>query len=358
MSKAREGSEGPAGCLAPGRHRSATQRAGRERWVATRFRMLVFLIAAGAVGVGGACPARAQAYPDKPIRMILPFPPGGGTDSLARVILPRMGQAMGQVFVIDNRPGAAGNLAGETVARSAPDGYTLLMASSTGVTAAQSLYKLPYDPVRDLTPITQFATAPFILAVHPAVQARSVSELVALAKAKPGSLNYASGGIGSPLHLSAELFKSRTGVDIVHVAYKGGVPAVMAVLGGEAHIIFGSVASSLPQIRVGKLRALALTALRRSPLLPELPTLDESGFAGYNVQTWNAFDAPAGTPRRIVMRVHDETLTALRAPEMIELVNKIGYTPTGTTPEEYGRIKRAEAAMWAKVIRDAHIRAE
>ena len=246
--------------------------------------LLRVLIAVTAVLLAGTRPCHAQIYPDKPIRMVLPFPPGGGTDSLARVILPRMGHAMGQVFVIDNRAGAGGNLAGETVARSAADGYTLLMASSTGVTAAQSLYKLPYDPVKDLAPITQFATAPFILAVHPSVQAKNVSELVALAKAKPGSLNYASGGIGSPLHLNAELFRSRAGVDIVHVAYKGGVPAAMAVLAGEAQIIFGSVASSLPQIRVGKLRALALTALKRSPLMPELPTLDESGFAGYNVQ--------------------------------------------------------------------------
>jgi len=320
--------------------------------------LLRVLIAMAAVLLVGTSAGHAQTYPDKPIRMVLPFPPGGGTDSLARIILPRMGQAMGQVFVIDNRAGAAGNLAGETVARSAPDGYTLLMASSTGVTAAQSLYKLPYDPVRDLVPITQFATAPFILAVHPSVQAKSVSELVALAKAKPGSLNYASGGIGSPLHLSAELFRSRAGVEIVHVAYKGGVPAAMAVLAGEAQIIFGSVAASLPQIRVGKLRALALTALKRSPLMPELPTLDESGFAGYNVQAWAAFDAPAGTPRNIVRRVHDETLKAMRAPDIIELMNKIGYAPTGTTPEQYGEIKRTEAAMWAKVIKDANIRAE
>jgi tripartite-type tricarboxylate transporter receptor subunit TctC len=357
MAEGREGRAHQAGRVTVSfdrkRFRARSARAMQDRFV----RAMSPLVAVGTMLLGPGA-AHAQTYPDKPIRMMLPFPPGGGTDSLARVILPRMGQAMGQVFVIDNRPGAGGNLAGETVARSAPDGYTLLMASSTGVTAAQSLYKLPYDPVKDLAPITHFATAPFILAVHPSVQAKTVSELVALAKAKPGSLNYASGGIGSPLHLSAELFKSRAGVSIVHIAYKGGVPAAMAVLAGEAQIIFGSVASSLPQVRAGKLRPLALTASKRSPLMPELPTLDESGFPGFNVQTWNAFDAPAGTPRNVITRIHDETLKALRAPDIVELMSKIGYSPTGTTPEQYAEIKRTEAAMWAKLIRDANIRAE
>lgn len=305
-----------------------------------------------------ASPAIAQTYPDKPIRILLPFPPGGGTDSVARVILPRMGHALGQPFVIDNRPGAGGSVAGEIAAKSAPDGYTLFMGSSTGITAAPSLYKLPYDPIRDFAPVTQLATASFMLAVHSSLPAKNVSELIAFAKAKPGALNYASGGIGSPLHLAAELFKSRARVDIVHVAYKGGVAAATAVLSGEAQVIFGSFASSLAQMRTGKLRALAVTGLKRSALTPELPTLDESGFPGFNVQAWNSFEAPAGTPRNIISRLHDETVKVLRMPDILELMNKIGYTPTGTTPEQYAKIKRTESAMWAKLIKDANIRPE
>lgn len=303
-------------------------------------------------------PSIAQTYPDKPIRMVLPFPPGGGTDSLARVILPKMSQALGQPIVIDNRPGAGGIVAAEIVAKSAPDGYTLFMGSSTGVTAAPSLYKLAYDPIKDFAPITQFATASFILAVNPSVPVTTVSQLVALAKAKPGGLNYASGGIGSPLHLSAELFKSRAGVNVVHVSYKGGVPAATAVLAGEAQMIFGSFAATLAQVRAGKLRALAVTSLTRSSLVPELPTMVESGFPGFNVQAWNSLEAPAGTSRNIIRRLHDEAVKVLQIPEVLELMNKIGYAPTGTTPERYAEIKRTETMMWAKLIKDANIRGE
>ena len=303
-------------------------------------------------------PTIAQTYPDKPIRMVLPFPPGGGTDSLARVILPKMSQTLGQPIVIDNRPGAGGIVAAEIVAKSAPDGYTLFMGSSTGITAAPSLYKLAYDPIKDFAPITQFATASFILTVHPSLPATTISQLVALARAKPGSLNYASGGIGSPLHLSAELFKSRAGINIVHVPYKGGAPAAAAVLAGEAQMIFGSVAASLALVRAGKLRALAVTGLKRSSLTPELPTMDESGFPGFNVQAWNSLEAPAGTPRNIIGQLHDEMVKVLQMPDVLKLMNTIGYAPTGTTPEQYAEIKRTESAMWAKVIKDANIRAE
>ncbi len=298
------------------------------------------------------------AYPDKPIRAVLPFPPGGGTDSMARVILPRISQAIGQPIVIDNRPGAGGVIAAEIVAKSAPDGYTILFASSTGVTATPSLYKLPYDALRDFTPITLFATAAFILAVHPQVAATSVKELVALAKAKPAGLNYASGGVGSPLHLNAELFKSRAGVNMVHIAYKGGVPAVTAVITGEAQLIFGSFATTLPQLRAGRLRALAVTSPARSALLPDLPTMIESGYPGFNVQAWNSLEAPAGLPSPITQRLYNETLKASQRPEVIELMSKIGYSPASTTPQQYAELKRMETAMWAKVIKEANIRGE
>jgi tripartite-type tricarboxylate transporter receptor subunit TctC len=302
--------------------------------------------------------AQAQSFPDKPIRMVLPFPPGGGTDAVARVIFPRMSQALGQPIVIDNRAGAGGILAAELVAKSAPDGYTILMGSSTGITATPSLYKLPYDSIRDFAPITQFTTAAFMLAVHPQVAATSVSQLVALAKAKPGGLNYASGGIGSPLHLNAELFKSRAGVNIVHIAYKGGLPAATAVLAGEAQVIFGSFATTLTQVRAGRLRALAVTSPTRSTLVPELPTMIESGFAGFNVQAWNSLEAPAGTSSHIIQRIYAETMKATQIPEVIDLMNKVGYAPASTTPQQYAEFKRSETAMWAKVIKEANIRGE
>ena len=302
--------------------------------------------------------AHAQSYPDKPIRMVLPFPPAGGTDAVARAIFPKMSQSLGQVIVIDNRAGAGGILAADIVAKSAPDGYTLFMGSSTGVTATPSLYKLPYDSIKDFTPITQFATAAFMLAVHPQVAATSVSQLVALAKAKPASLNYASGGVGSPLHLSAELLKNRAGINIVHIAYKGGAPAATAVMAGEAQIIFGSFATTLTQARAGRLRALAVTGPARAALVPELPTMIESGFSGFNVQAWNSLEAPAGTANHIVQRIYSETIKALKIPEVIDLMNKVGYAPAHTTPAQYADLKRAETAMWAKVIKDANIRGE
>ncbi|MEQ1774451.1 MAG: tripartite tricarboxylate transporter substrate-binding protein, partial [Burkholderiales bacterium] len=228
----------------------------------------------------------------------------------------------------------------------------------TGVTAAPSLYKLPYDSIKDFAPITLFATAAFILAVHPQVGATSVSQLVALAKAKPGSLNYASGGIGSPLHLNAELFKSRAGVNMVHIAYKGGVPAATAVLAGEAQMIFGSFATTLTQVRAGRLRALAVTSLTRSSLIPELPTMIESGFAGFNVQAWNSLEAPAGTASHIIQRLYAETVKALQIPEVVDLMHKVGYAPASTTPRQYAELKHTETVMWAKVIQGANIRGE
>jgi tripartite-type tricarboxylate transporter receptor subunit TctC len=305
-----------------------------------------------------APPALAQNYPDKPVRVALPFPPGGGTDGIARVILPKMSQSMGQPIVIDNRPGAGGVAAAELVAKSAPDGYTWFMGSSTLVTATPSLMKLPYDTFRDFAPVTLFATAAFVLAVNPQVSAHSVSQLVALAKAKPAGLNYASGGIGSPLHLSAELFKSRAGVNIVHIAYKGGAPAVTAVMAGEAQMIFGSFATTLPQLRAGKMRGLAVTSPARSPYMPELPTMIESGYTGFNVQAWNSFETPAGTPAPVIQRIHSETTKAMQFAEVVDLMNRIGYAPANTTPQQYAERKRAESAMWAKVIREAGIRGE
>jgi tripartite-type tricarboxylate transporter receptor subunit TctC len=306
-----------------------------------------------------ANPASAQTYPNKPIRVIVPFPPGGGNDALMRVITPRLGEALGQLLVIDNRAGAGGNIAAELTARSAPDGYTLLMGFSTVMTTNKSLYKnAGFDPVKDFAPITQLATAQYILIVHPAVPAKNIAELVALAKAKPGTLNYASAGVGTPLHLAAELFKRRAEIDIVHVAYKGGGPATTAMLAGEAQMMFSSMASALPQVRAGRLRALAVSGLKRSLLAPDLPTLDESGYRGFNVTAWGSLVAPAGTPARIIDLLNSKTLQVLRMPEMRGPINNVGYEPTGTTPEQLGAMIRTESATWDKVIREANIRAE
>ena len=316
-----------------------------------RFAAVTLLMSAGVV-----C---AQPWPIKPIRMLLPFPPGGGTDAVARMLSPRLSEATGQQWVIDNRGGASGNIAAELAARSAPDGHTVLMGFSTLMTVNKSLYpKAQFDPVKDFSPVTHMAVSQYLLTVHPAVAAKSITELVALAKAKPGALNYASAGVASPLHLSGELFRSRAAVNIVHIAYKGGGPAVAAVLAGEAQMVFGSVTASMPLVRAAKLRALAVTGLARSNLAPELPTLHESGFPGFNVTAWQSMVVPAGTPRGIVMRMHGEIIKALAMPEVTRLFHNIGYEITGTTPEKLAEIIRDESRLWARVIREANIRPE
>jgi tripartite-type tricarboxylate transporter receptor subunit TctC len=307
----------------------------------------------------GAQRASSISYPTKPIRLVLPFPPGGGTDAVARMITPRLSEAMGQQWVIDNRGGAAGNIAAEMVAHAAADGYTLFLGFSTVMTVNKSLYtSAKFDPVKDFSPIIHMATSQYILIVHPSVNARSVSEFVTLAKNQPGSLNYASAGVASPLHLAAELFKSRAGINMVHIAYKGGGPAAAAALAGEAQVVFGSVAASMGHIRAGRLRALGVTGLNRSSLAPELPTIAESGYPGFNVTAWHSFVGPAGLPPAIVARLHDETNKVLQVPELVKLLSNVGYEPTGGGPKQLAEIIRGESAMWSKVVREAGIKAE
>ena len=304
-------------------------------------------------------PAAAQSYPQKSIRLLVGFPPGGGNDALMRVIAPRLSEALGQQLVIDNRAGAGGNIAAEVTAKSVPDGYTLMMGFSTILTTNPSLYRnVGFDSIRDFAPITQLATAQYVLVVHPSVAAKTVNELVALAKSRPGSLNYASSGIGTPLHLAGELFKRQAGVDMVHIAYKGGGPASTALLGGEAQLMFGSVPASIPHVKTGRLRGIAVTGLKRSMLAPELPTIDESGFPGFNVTAWGSLMAPAGTPRNVIRQLNEDAVRVVRMPEMRQPINNTGYEPTGTTPEQLAELIRTESAVWAKVIKDANIRAE
>jgi tripartite-type tricarboxylate transporter receptor subunit TctC len=290
---------------------------------------------------------------------VLPFPPGGGVDVVARIMVPKLSETLGQQVVVDNRGGAAGNIAAEIVVKSPPDGYTLLLGFSTVMTVSKSLYpNLPFDPVKDFEPIIQLSTSQYVLIVHPSVPVKSVAELVRLAKAKPRALNYSSAGVASPLHLAGELFKSRAGIDMVHVPYKGGAPAVTATMTGEAQVVFGSVAASLAHISAGKLRALAVTSLARSPLAPELPTLHESGYPNFNVTAWQSYVAPAGTPRDIVNRIHAATVEVLRIPEIVKAVNRAGNEVTATTPEQLAQIIRSESEVWANVIKAANIRPE
>ena len=305
-----------------------------------------------------AMTAHAADYPSRPVRLVVPFAAGGGADTLSRILAPKLSEALGQTWVVDNRGGAAGNLAAEIVADAAPDGHTVFMGFSTVLTVNPSLYKLRWSVERHFTPVTLLATAQYILVVHPSVKAGTVQELVALAKQKPKSLNYASAGVGSPLHLAAELFKKRAGVEMVHLPYKGGGPAAAAVLAGEAQVIFGSVASSMPHVKAGKLKAIATTGARRSKVAPELPTLAESGFAGLEVTSWYAFLVPAKTPGAIVRRLHDAAVKAVALPGVQQAMSRQGLESEAGTAQQLAERIRAETAMWAEVVRSAGIKAE
>jgi tripartite-type tricarboxylate transporter receptor subunit TctC len=302
--------------------------------------------------------AAAPPYPTRPIRVLVPFAAGGGADALSRILAPKLSEAMGQTWVVDNRGGAAGNLAAEIVADAAPDGYTVFMGFSTVLTVNPSLYKLRYNVQKDFAPVTLLATAQYILVVHPSVQAGSLKEFIALAKQKPGGFNYASAGVGSPLHLAAELFKKRAGVNMVHLPYKGGGPAAAAVLAGEAQVIFGSVASSIPHVKAGKLKALATTGTKRSKVAPDLPTIAESGFPGFDVSSWYAFLVPAGTSPAIVKRLHDEAVKAVGLPDVQQAMSRQGLEVEAGTPQELAQRIASETPVWAGVIKDAGIKAD
>jgi tripartite-type tricarboxylate transporter receptor subunit TctC len=302
--------------------------------------------------------AHAQTYPNRPVRLLVPFAPGGGADTISRILTPKLHEALGQPWVVDNRGGAAGNLAAETVARAAPDGHTVLMGFATTLTVNPSLYKLPYNVEKDLQPVTMLATAQYILVIHSSVPANSVKELIALAKQKPGSLNYSSGGIGTPLHLAAELFQKRAGVKMVHLAYKGGGPAAAALLGGEAQVLFGSIASSIQHVKSGRLKALATTGSKRSKVIPELPTMIESGFPGFDVTSWYGLLVPATTPMTVVNKLRDAAIKSLALPDVVEAMSRQGLDVETSTPQEFAARIKAETATWADVIRTAGIKAE
>ena len=295
-------------------------------------------------------PAQA-AYPDHPIKVVNGFAAGGGSDILLRTIIPAISENLGQQIIVEYRTGAGGNLAMEAVAKAAPDGYTLLMGTP-GLATNPSLYaNLPFDPHKAFAPISLVGTVPNVLVVNPELPAKSVSELVALAKRTPGKLNYASPGVGTSLHLAGELFKLDTGTDIVHVAYKGGSQAQTDVMGGQVQMMFNVLPSALPQIQAGKLRALAVTSTTRAASLPDVPTMVEAGVPGYSAITWNGLLAPAGTPPEVIARLNDAIVKAMRSPDMKALLTKIGQDPAWSTPEEFASFLRDETAKWTKVIK-------
>jgi tripartite-type tricarboxylate transporter receptor subunit TctC len=321
-----------------------------------RIALGLLLLLGGWCGLAGV--AAADTYPTRPIQLIVPFPPGGGSDVVARVIGPRLSQALGQPVIVDNRPGAGATIGAAVVARSAPDGYTLLYVTpGVQLTNPFLMSKLPYDPVNDFAPIIPLVVVPNVLVVHPSVPVRSVKDLVELAKAKPGTLNYSSSGIGASSHLAAELFKQMTGTNIVHVAYKGSGPAVQDLLAGTVQLTFDSVNVMLPHIKAGTLRALAVTTPDRSPALPDLPTVGDT-LPGFDAAAFNYISARAGTPRPIIERLNKELNAALKAPEVRDRLQGLGVMLLGGTPEALDARIKSETAKWKRVIEISGARAE
>jgi tripartite-type tricarboxylate transporter receptor subunit TctC len=313
---------------------------------------LVKTVVAATMFAATAAGAFAADYPTKPIRLVVPFSAAGTTDFLARAIAQKLGQNMGTTVIVDNRPGAGGNIGSDLVAKADPDGYTLLLGTVGTHAINASLYKkMPYDTVKDFAPITLVASVPNIVVVHPSVPAKSIKELLALAKSKPGQLSFASSGNGSSIHLSGELFKSMAGVDMLHVPYKGSGPAVSDLIGGQVNLMFDNMPSSLPHVKAGRLRAIAVTSAKRSPAMPDLPTIAESGVPGYDAVAWFGVLAPAGTPPAIVKKLNAEIVKVLKSPDVAARLAGQGAEPVSNTPEEFSAYIKTEMVKWAKVIK-------
>jgi tripartite-type tricarboxylate transporter receptor subunit TctC len=315
------------------------------------------LFAAMALVIALATAALAQDYPTKPVRLIIPFPPGGSNDVVGRMVATQLGERLGKQVVVDNRGGAGGVLGTEVAAGAAPDGYTILVIS-LAYTVNPWLYKLKYDPLKSFVPVAMLASGANVLSVHPSVPVNSVQELIALAKQKPGELNYASAGSGSFQHLGSELFKLMAGVDIVHVPFKGGGPAMIDVVGGHSQVLFSSLVQTGGHIRSGKLRALGVGSVARSPLFPELPTIAEAGVPGYEMANWWGIVAPVGTPQPIVDKLAREIGAVLSLPETQKLFAGEGAEVVQKTPAEFAAFIEAELAKWQRVVKDAKIKAE
>lgn len=308
--------------------------------------------------LGAASASPAQAYPDKPLRFVVPFPPGGGADNLARIVGQRVSETLGQHLVVDNRAGAGGNVAAEVAAHSAPDGYTLLQAN-VAHTIARSLYRnLNYDLLKDFDAVTQLASIPFVLLVNPTLGAGSVKVLIEIAKQRPGQLTYASSGSGGPSHMAMELFKSMAGVEMRHIPYRGATPAAADVIAGRVNMMFFTVSAALPHVKSGKLQALAIASAARSPLFPDLVTVNEAGIAGFEASTWFGVMVPAKTPTRVIERLHQAFTAALRAPGVRQRLGAQGFEIIGSTPGEFKAYVRKEIPKWAAVVKAAGIVAE
>jgi tripartite-type tricarboxylate transporter receptor subunit TctC len=314
--------------------------------------VLALLLLAALPGAALAQPA----WPSKPVRIVVPYPPGGITDTVTRLSAPKLQEAIGQPVMVENKVGNGGALATEFVAKSAPDGYTLLMGSAAPQTLNQYIQKLGYDGLKDFAPVTLINTNPLVLMVHPAVPAQSVRELIALARAQPGKLNFA--GAGGLTQFSGEIFKHMAGLDMVYVPYKGGAPATAAAVAGDVQVTFANYSDALPQIRAGKLRALGITSSKRFPQSPEVPTIAEAGIPGYAVDSWNGLFAPAGTPPEIVNRVSAAIQQGFKDPALRKRMEDIGATPVGDTPEQFRALVQSEQLKWGNFVRQTGIKVE
>ncbi len=315
-------------------------------------------IAIIALAFSASAGALAQSFPAKPVRLVVAFPAGGGVDIVARLLSPKLAEAWGQQVIVDNRAGASGVIGTEFAARSAPDGHTLLIGTLGNLAVNQHLIAtMPVDPLRDFAPITQVVAVHFVLVANPALPARSVPELIALARSRPGQLNYSSSGPGGAPHLAGELFKSMAKVDLVHVPYKGSAPSFQDLLGAQVSLTFDSLVQALPYIRDGRLRALAVLGAARTPLLPDVPTVAES-LPGYELTNWFGLVAPAAVPRAVIARIHADVVRVLQDAGVSAKLSAMGATAVGNTPEQFGALLRADSEKWGTLIREAHIRAE
>ncbi len=314
---------------------------------------LIARLSAGLLAAAFAAPALAQSYPAKPVRIVVPYPPGGPNDIVARTVGQKLSEQLGQPVIVDNKPGASGNIGAESVAKSPPDGYTLLLLT-TGHTINPSLYpKLGYDLEKDLAPVTQLTAGPMVVVANPSLPAKNIKELISLAKAKPGSLNFGSAGNGSSTHLAPELFSSMAGIKMNHIPYKGSAPALTDLMAGQIQVAFDFMISAMPHVKSGKIKALAVTSTTRSPAAPDLPTVAESGVPGFEVIGWNGLVVPARTPKDVVAKLNAELKKALDQPDAKERFAAQGFSATWTTPEKFGAYIESEHAKWAKVVKDS-----
>jgi tripartite-type tricarboxylate transporter receptor subunit TctC len=312
-------------------------------------------LALGLFALGLAGEALGQSYPSKNVRIVVPFPAGGGVDTMARILGTKLSDRLGQTVLVEHKPGAGGNIGADVVAKSPPDGYTVLLTVN-GLSASPALYRsLPFDPVKAFEPITQVAASQFVLVGSPKLEAKTLQDVIALARAKPGKLNYGSSGVGAPLHMQAEMFKHGAGLDIAHIPYRGDAPMLTALLAGDIDIGFMPVGTGVAQVQSGAVKGLAVTGRKRLKALPDLPTLAESGVKGLEDGSWYGLFAPAGTPRDIVVRLQKEMAEVLKSPDVVQRISVTGNEPVGSTPDEFAAFFKADVAKFAKVVADAKI---